>query len=466
MLVQFYCAPSLATRAFAYVGTVVLASHSVYSVVLGRRLVDWQGRFYDQIGEASAVLVAARALGARDAPNATNATEAVDLAVETGAAEVGALLVEFVWLVMPLALAHPVNRYVRRRFTFAWRMCLVRVYTERWTHMQCMQLEGISQRIQEDTQRFGRGLETCVTEILDALLTLVVFAPTLVELGRAVPPLGYGAWLAPFGAAWLFVGALLLALGGTCVSLVVAHRLVGLEVRNQVVEAEFRKGLVLAEVGGVVHAEDPTPSAPASEPPPATSTQFAASFTALRANYLALFRHFFAFDAWVSAFDQATVLVPYVVVAPLLFRRHDPITLGTLVKTAAVFGRVFSALSLPAFNWANVNDFRSVVRRLAAMERAVGLRGGAAPAPPDVPPSPRPRTRRRKPARTGPTADPKGVRWTSSTVAASCPSEVVVALPLRGGGDGDGVEAVELRSSRDDESPPSTELARQKGARV
>lgn len=432
MLAQFYCAPDIATRAFSWVGTFVLASHSIYSVVLSRRLVDWQGRFYDQIGDASVVLAAAQTLSALGTTNATanatesNATTSVEVAIEAGAAKVGALLSEFAWIVMPMALVHPVNRYIRRRFTFAWRMCLMCVYTERWTHLQYVQLEGISQRIQEDTQRFGRGLETCVTEILDALLTLIVFTPTLVELGRTIPPLDYGAWLAPFGAAWIFVGALLLALGGLVVSLFVAHRLVGLEVQNQMVEAEFRKGLVLVEVGGVVHAEDSRVVTSTAESPPATSTQFSTSFSALRTNYLALFRHFFAFDAWVSCFDQATVIIPYAVVAPLLFRHHDSITLGTLVKTAAVFGRVFSALSLPAFNWANVNDFRSVIRRLVAMERAVGLRGDVRLLAPPV---------------TSLSKTQRGMRQTSavptvSSTSGPYQSEVVVAVPLAHDNDG------------------------------
>ena len=474
MLVQFYCAPSFATRAFAYVGTLVLASHSVYSVLLSRRLVDWQGRFYDHIGDASAVLSAARAIGVfvtLDAPNATanataNTTSAVDVAINTGAAEVSALLSEFVWIVMPLALVHPINRYIRRRFTFTWRMCLVRVYTERWTHMQCIKLEGISQRIQEDTQRFGRGLETCVSDILDALLTLVVFAPTLIDLGRTIPAVGHAAWLAPFGAAWLFVGALLLALAGLFVSLVVAQRLVGLEVQNQVVEAEFRKGLVLVEVGGVVHAEDPNPPTQSFEPPTASSTQFATSFVDLRTNYLALFRHFFAFDLWISSFNQATVIIPYVVVAPLLFRHHDPITLGTLVKTASVFGHVFSALSLPAFNWATVNDFRSVIRRLAAMEQAVGLRRGNRPVAPPLQPPRRQKRTRRKPARTSPICGSQRAHWSSSVVELTSSTvlydgETVVATPLQETGDGCG-----YNDGHNDDASASIELKEQTGLRI
>lgn len=397
MLHEFFGAQSRSTRAFAWIGTIVLAAHGVYSALLSRRLVDWQGRFYDRVGDAAKTLAIANetaAMATGHLHDRLDEEAAVDAAIEAGGREVSALLGQFALLVMPMALVHPVNRFIRRRYTFAWRMALTREYTDRWSKLHCVQLEGISQRIQEDTQRFGRGLETCASDILDAILTLVVFAPTLVELGEQVPVgSGAAAWLfRPFGAWWLIALALAMALLGWTISLFVAQRLVTLEVRNQIVEAEFRKRLVLTEVGGVVHADGVAPIAPIEPTAPSvvselacpengnstTPAVFSEAFVALRVNYLSLYRHFFAFDAWISLFDQAMVILPYAIVAPMLFRREAPVSLGTLVKTSSVFGRVFGALSLPAFNWASVNDFRSVIRRLGAMERALGIKRASA----------------------------------------------------------------------------------------
>ena len=285
------------------------------------------------------------------------------------------------------------------------RSPIVTEYTRRWTALHCVQLEGIAQRIQEDTNRFGHGVETCASDVLDALLTLIVFTPTLVDLGREVEPVAWVAWLAPFGAGWMIAGALGLSTLGWIVSLLVAQRLVALEVSNQVVEAEFRKRLVLTEVGGVVHADGLSPSVPGGEgdeedeggeggeggeglrsrssggghqieSPPTSPSYFDEAFAQLRVNYRALFHHFFGFDAWISIFDQAMIILPYAVVAPMLFRHTGSISLGTLVKTSSVFGRVFNALSLPAYNWASVNDFRSVVQRLVRMEQTLGIGRG------------------------------------------------------------------------------------------
>ena len=44
--------------------------------------------------------------------------------------------------------------------------------------------------MQEDTQRFARGVELFAGQVLDAVLTLVIFVPSLLELGAAFPPPG------------------------------------------------------------------------------------------------------------------------------------------------------------------------------------------------------------------------------------------------------------------------------------
>jgi ABC-type uncharacterized transport system fused permease/ATPase subunit len=73
------------------------------------------------------------------------------------------------------------------------------------------------------------------------------------------------------------------------------------------------------------------------------------------------------------------ILVPYVLVAPLLFER-DPatrITLGTLVQTSNSFDKVFSSLSVVSENWGGINEWRSTLVRLHQFEAA--LFGAASP---------------------------------------------------------------------------------------
>ena len=48
-------------------------------------------------------------------------------------------------------------------------------------------IEGASQRLHEDTQRFSTGLDLFLGIVLDALCTLVVFTPILFDLGACAP---------------------------------------------------------------------------------------------------------------------------------------------------------------------------------------------------------------------------------------------------------------------------------------
>ena len=86
-------------------------------------------------------------------------------------------------------------------------------------------------------------------------------------------------------------------------------------------------------------------------------------------------------NVWLTAFDQIMVLVPYLVAAPLLFADipEKRITLGTLVKPSNSFDKVFGSLNVVADNWAAVNEWRSVLRRLRSLRRSSAP---AAPPPP------------------------------------------------------------------------------------
>ena len=57
-------------------------------------------------------------------------------------------------------------------------------------------------------------------------------------------------------------------------------------------------------------------------------------------------------------------------VAPRLFaaRPEEVMTLGALTQTANAFGKVFDSLSIVSDNWLQVNEFRSVLRRLREFE--------------------------------------------------------------------------------------------------
>jgi peptide/bleomycin uptake transporter len=333
MLGEFFC--SRQTFLFAWVGTVAILAYSFYIAWFRREMNSWYGNFYDLLGDAASSA-------------GTNTSSLRDDAEE----EIVALLV----LIGPVTALSPFVRWLRSRFAFSWRMALIRSYLLH-TWPKARSVEGSSQRMQEDTARFAVGLSGAVSLALDTVLSLVVFVPVLLDLGAEAPS---PPSLRSFGDSWLFVVAFGAAVVGLLGSLLTGWPLVGLEVSNQVVEADFRKRLVLSEVGTA------SPGVPEDQ----FLSHAAAVLPRMRANYTALYCAFFRLNLWLGVVEQAAVLIPIVVLTPQLFAT-DPaerLQLGTMIRTSDAFQKVFGALSVLSDHWGHINEWISVIRRLREFE--------------------------------------------------------------------------------------------------
>lgn len=365
MLREFFCSGPRDRLLFAWSGLVVFIGHAGFKAWLKYALNDWYSQFYDELQD----------LGSGD--------EDDHLAIKRQA--VWEQLVHFVLIVSPAVVVHPVSKWIASVWRFSWRMSLVKSYLVHYD-VASHPVEGAAQRIQEDTMRFASGVYDCCTIILDSMLTLVIFVPVLLDVGSSAHP---PDWDWP---PWLLTIATGAAFGGLLVSMVVGHKLVGLEVQNQKVEAQFRTKLVILEQlpASIVGTQPLDPRLQIIEdlhfddilqrpPPPrpvAPSVAFLPVLNELWRNYKNLFANFAAFNTWVSFYDQAMVITPFLLVAPLMFSEdlEDRITLGTLMKVSNAFDKVFGAMAVVTENWASVNEFRSTMRRLSEFEAATYTR--------------------------------------------------------------------------------------------
>jgi len=98
---------------------------------------------------------------------------------------------------------------------------------------------------------------------------------------------------------------------------------------------------------------------------------FHSYFQHLRKNYRSLYLNFAALATWLSTYEQAAVILPYILAAPLLFADNprERITLGVLVQITNAFGKVFDSVNVVADNWLSVNEWRSVLVRLKEYEK-------------------------------------------------------------------------------------------------
>ena len=350
MLAEFFWSASWRTTGIAWGGFVVVVGYAYFLASVKARLNDFYSTFYDLLQKGGDV----------DPPSGEYEDTYADYRDQ-----VTSELYKFAMIVMPLVSATPACKYVRSAWAFLWRTALMRAYLEAWD-TQREPIEGASQRLHEDTQRFADGVEGCLITLLDAVFTLCVFTPILLQLSVEIAsPVALGA----LSDAWLWAFAFFASLVGLTGAALLGQKLVGLEVSNQKVEALLRKDLVLLETTPAVIVGT-RPSSDDRYSAFLPQTYFRNTLESLQKNYFALFKHFGILNFWLSLFDQAMVIAPYAIAAPLVFAA-DPsrrITLGTLIKMSNSFEKVFASLSVIAENWGAINEFRSTYRRLREFE--------------------------------------------------------------------------------------------------
>jgi peptide/bleomycin uptake transporter len=236
------------------------------------------------------------------------------------------------------------NAFITSHYVFRWRTAMNDYYVANWHRLR--HIEGASQRIQEDTQRFATTVEQLGASLIEALLTLLAFLPILWGLSAyvtALPLIGEVPQALVFVAIiWAAIGTAGLALAGI--------RLPGLEFRNQRVEAAYRKELVLGE-----------DDAGRAQPPTLQSL-----FADVRQNYFRLYWNFLYFNVARYGYLQASVLVPYIALAPSIVA--GGLTLGVMQQVIRAFGRVEGSFQYLVRSWTTIVSLISIYKRLRAFE--------------------------------------------------------------------------------------------------
>lgn len=257
-------------------------------------------------------------------------------------------IILFFQFAMPYVVLATLTNWFTRMYALKWREAITFNYIPRWrlTHDN---IEGASQRIQEDTYKFAKIVEGLGLQVVRAIMTLIAFLPILWGLSEKVTiPFFVDI---PGSLVWV---ALAVSLGGLAISWFVGWFLPGLEYNNQVVEAAFRKELVYAEDNKSQYGKEET---------------LVSLFTGIKFNYKRLFNHYGYFDIWVNSYDQVMIIVPYLIMGPSLF--VQVITLGVLVKVSNAFQKVHQSFALFIHRWTDVTELRSIWKRLKEFEQAL-----------------------------------------------------------------------------------------------
>ena len=217
-------------RLWSWGGLFLLIVSLFFQVSMTVAINSWYGRFYDLLQNAGDYV--------------NNSKEGIDLFFSQ-LISVEYILngfegePSFVVIAFPYIALAIFTGWFTRIYGLRWREAITFNYIPRWQEVED-EIEGASQRIQEDCNRFARIIESLGLQVIRAIMTLIAFIPILWNLSEKVdiPILkdieGSLVWF-----------TLLISIGGIVISWFVGIKLPGLEYNNQRVEAAFRKDLVL-----------------------------------------------------------------------------------------------------------------------------------------------------------------------------------------------------------------------------
>lgn len=236
------------------------------------------------------------------------------------------------------------NLFFVSHYIFRWRTAMNDFYTKNWKSLR--NIEGASQRIQEDTMRFASTLEGLGVNLIKAVMVLIAFLPVLFQLSVYVKSLPVIGELSN-ALVW---AAVVWSIFGTFVLMAVGYKLPGLEFNNQKVEAAYRKELV--------YGEDHENRAD-----PLTLDEL---FSHVRKNYFRLYMHYAYFNLVRIWYMQLDNLFGLFMLFPSI--AAGAITLGLMTQILNVFGKVREAFQYLISSWTTIIELLSIYKRLKAFE--------------------------------------------------------------------------------------------------
>jgi len=284
------------------------------------------------------------------------------------------LLFVFTPVVAALVAAYTIEYVVTSTFVVRWRRWLTGNYVSRWmsdgVHYK-MLLSGSptdnpDQRISQDIYSFidGTGSSNGTAGIygysvtaLQTLTSLVSYAIVLWSLsgGFTLPGLSIVIPGLLFWVALAYTGA------GTLLAHLIGRSLSALYFTQQRFEANFRFGLARAreysEQIALLHGE------------PNEEGAAARKFDDIYTNYMRIVRVRKRLTAFTRAYNQASVLIPYIVAAPFYFL--GKISLGALNQVGAAFNNVNESMNFFVLYYVGLAEFKATLNRLTTFDEAI-----------------------------------------------------------------------------------------------
>lgn len=303
--------------------TFLILSFTWIQVEIDVKINEWFGDFYNMIQKALSN------------PNTISSKEFYGFLISFGT-----LAGCYVFLAV-------ISNFIVSHWLFRWRQSMVEFYHANLEKGKT--IEGSSQRIQEDTIKFSRIMESLGIGLVESIMMLVAFLPILISLSstiKAIPVLGEVA----YSLIWV---ALLTSVGGTVMLALIGFKLPGIEYDIQKNEAAYRKFLVNAE-DSIDFINKPILNN---------------LFDSVRKIHFKSYLHYSYFNMVRYGYSQAMVLIPYVAMGPTII--SGALTLGVLQQTIRAFGKVHESMQYIVRSWPSIIELISVRKRLKEFEEKI-----------------------------------------------------------------------------------------------
>ena len=257
--------------------------------------------------------------------------------------------------------------YLNQWLQIRWRRWLTEHYLGGWMHRANhyrMQLQGDAadnpdQRITEDVKLFVDRTLNLSIGFLSSVVTLFSFLVILWGLSKESPlSIGGVEYNIPGYLLW---GALIYSVIGTWITHLIGRPLVGIDFRQQQYEADFRFNLVRvrenSEQIALLNGEE------------AERKRLLGRFGMVIENWYHLMSLNKRVTAFTASFSQASVVLPYIMIAPAYFA--NKVQLGGMMQTASAFSSVQGALSYFVSYYRQLAEWQAVVNRLDGFEQGL-----------------------------------------------------------------------------------------------
>ena len=308
---------------WSWIGSFVILTSLWVQVKIDVEINKWFGEFYDMIQKALSK------------PNSITIEEYWES------------LFSFISLAGLYVSVYVIISFFTAHFLFRWRAAMVEWYHS--VYERASNIEGAAQRVQEDTIKFSRIMESLGTSLIESIMVLIQFIPILLGLSVGIPIFFFGDW--QYG---LITGALIWTLGGTIFLIALGWilRLVGVEYDLQKKEAAYRKLLVIAEDDGNIRPK-----------------KIEELFDDVRSVHFLSYIRYLYFNIGRMAYLQANVLSAYVFLAPAIVA--GVVTLGVMQQIIRAFGRVEGSMQYLLKAWPTIIELASVYKRLREFEALI-----------------------------------------------------------------------------------------------